>query len=232
MRPPVEQPTVDEWESETHPAWAVMGASRVQSTPGAILFDSDITHQNTVRIRLQTATRKRDLHHDYIHGSMQLAEVELSEAQWASFVSTMNSGDGVPVTLRWMHPSAADKMNLGDGYTPGFPHAPALAETMKETHESAQRAFDNIRRAFADYEAATTAKEKRERRHDLKCIIENAVPNVDFSTKQLVKQTEDVVQKARADIEAFVVGKAHQLGMDPASLHVELPAAPVRAIEA
>lgn len=208
----IEAPHVDEHGFDAHPAWAVIGASRIQSNPGQVLFDSDIVHANTVRIRLMLATRKRELHHDYIHGSKMLAEVELSEAQWASFVSAMNVGDGVPCTLRF------------DGdYVPGFPHEPQLAETMAETHAAAERAFGDIREAFTAVENATTAKEKREAMDTLRARINNATPNVDFAGQQLVKQAEDVVQKAKADVEAFVTTRARQLGIDVGSYTLALP---------
>lgn len=204
------EPTVDEYGSEVHPAWATIGAYRGQST-GTYLFDSDVKHQNTVTIRLYEANRKRDLHHDWIHGGKEIMEVELSEAQWASFVSAMNSGSGVPCTLRYTKEG---------GYTDDFPHVARLGETMAETHAAAQGAFDDIREAFAAYEALpnSPAKAKREALNTLRARIENAVPNVDYAGKVLIEHAEDVVQKSKADIEAFVVQKAAQLGLDPADI--------------
>lgn len=214
-------PTIDEHGDERHPAFATIGAFRGSST-GTHLFDSDIVHQHTVRIRINQASRKRDHHTDWIHGEKELIEVELSEAQWASFVSAMNSGSGVPCTLRW---------TKEDGPMPEFPHAPRLAETMAETHKAAEAAFEDIREAFADLEAASTAKEKREAMNTLRARIKNATPNVDFAGRVLIEHAEDVVTKAKADVEAFVTMKARQLGIDPDPLSVELPSAP-RALEA
>lgn len=207
----IEQIESEENGEDRHPAFALIGASRGSvggAGQGAVLFDSDILHGNTIRIRIKMATRKRDLSHDYIHGEEQIIEVELSEAQWASFVSTMNSGDGVPCTLRWR-----------DGaYVPGFELDPRLAVTMAETKASAQKAFDNIKEARDAYEKAlkdkVPAKERNEALRHLHYSIENATANVTYAGDQLVKQAEDVVTKMRADVEAYVVGKARQLGMD------------------
>lgn len=209
------EPTTNERGSERHPAWATIGASRVSTgLRGAHLFDSDVTHQHTVVIAIRTASRKRDLHRDWVYGDTTLAEVELSEAQWASFVSAMNSGTGVPCTLRFTSES---------GHTPDFPHAPRLAETISETHAAADRAFTDIRDAFTRLEGATTTKERREAMSTLAAVIHNAVPNVDFAGQQLIEHAEDVVQKAKADVEAFVSAKAAQLGLDPGEL-TTLPA--------
>lgn len=210
----VTEPTVDEYDTERHPAWATIGASRVSTggIRGVHLFDSDINHQHTVIVTLRMAGRKRDLHHDWIHGGDVQYEVEMSEAQWASFVSAMNSGSGVPCTLRY---------TATEGHTPDFPHAPRLAETLAETHRAAHDAFDGIRAAFGAYEAALksgTARERREALNTLDARIRNAVPNVDFAGRQLVGQAEEVVQRAKADVEAFVTAQARHLGIEPGSL--------------
>lgn len=48
----VVEPTLDERGDEQHPAWIMVGASRVSSTRGAVLFDSDILHQHYVIVRV------------------------------------------------------------------------------------------------------------------------------------------------------------------------------------
>src|SRR5205085_12031249 len=97
-RPEIVEPTVGEDGEETHPAWALIGASRVQSgPPGATLFDSELRHQHYVTITLRQASRKRNLNRDWLHAESRLPiiEVAVSEAQWAQFVTSMNQGDGV-----------------------------------------------------------------------------------------------------------------------------------------
>lgn len=200
----IEQPTEDEYGAERHPAFGVIGASRVTHAPGAVLFDSDIQHQHTVMVRIKAASRKRDLHRDWIGGREEYIEVEMSEAQWASFVSSMNNGDGVPCTVR----------SVNNKSVPGVPCAPRLAQSMAETHDAAQRAFEDIVKALDEYEA----KPNKGNLRTLRARIENAVPNVDFAGKALIEQTEDVVTKARADIEAFVINKAQQLGLNPGDI--------------
>ncbi|HEX7088665.1 MAG TPA: hypothetical protein VF192_00920 [Longimicrobiales bacterium] len=211
-----EQPTFDEHGYETHPAWGLIGAYRVQNgLPGAVLFDSDIRHGNTVRIRLSQAVRQRDLHRDW-HGTTGRAgivEVEMSEAQWASFVSSMNVGDGVPCTLRRRE---GEEM-------PGVPYEPRLQESMAEVRSVAEEATEEVAKAFAAYREKKTAANLR----TLQYAIENMPSNVTFAAKSLNEHAENVVQKARADIEAMVVAKAHQLGLEPGDLGIsagELPA--------
>jgi len=206
----IESPSEDERGNETHPAFALIGASRVQnSAPGTTLFDSDIRHQHSIIVRIKRAERKRDLNHDWIHSRGELIEVELSEAQWASFVSSMNTGDGTPATLRW---TAEDKQ------IPGLPFQPRLAESMREVRDAADKTFAKIADALAEYEAHKTVANLRA----LRAAVENAGANLQFAASSLTEHAENVVQRARADIEAFVVNKAQQLGVEPASVAAPL----------
>jgi hypothetical protein len=52
----VVEPTKDEEGWERHPAWGMIGASRIQAgPPGTVLFDSEIRHQHYVTVKLETA---------------------------------------------------------------------------------------------------------------------------------------------------------------------------------
>lgn len=198
-------------ERESHPSFGMIGAYRAQvSPPGAALFDSDIQHRNIVTVRISTASRKRDLHHDHIMADREIIEIEMSEAQWASFVSSMNTS-GVPCTIAFRQ---------GEGRIEGVPFAPRLEESMRETRRAAATAFGEITEAFADYEAKPTKDNLRM----LRARISNAVPNVDFAGKSLAEHAENVVQKARADIEAIVAHKAAQLGIESPRAKPEIEA--------
>lgn len=218
------EPTVDKYGSDAHPAFGQIHAARISSSaPGQVLFDSDLRHQHTVRITVQRATRRRDLNHDWIHGSgLELIEVELSEAQWASFVSSMNTS-GVPCTIR---------ATETDHQVPGLPYDPRLARSMQEVKNSAVVIFGKIREARDAYEKALAdkapAKERNEKLRALHFAVENAGSNMTFAAKTLVEHTENVVQRARADIEAMVSAEATRLGLTAAEAEglLELPAMP------
>lgn len=200
-----EKPTMTEHGDEAHPAWGLIGASRVSSSPpGTALFDSDIRHQHYVVLRLSRTTRKRDLGHDFKHGGEQIVEVAMSEAQWASFVSTMNVGQGVPCTIE----------RVGTESMPGVEYEPRLAVSMDEVGRAGEKAMEAIQKAFAVYREKKTAKNLR----SLEAAISNAPANMSFAAKTLSDHAENVVQRARADIEAMVVSKAEQLGIEPGEI--------------
>ena len=96
---------------ENHPAYAMIGASRVSQFGGgggARLFGSDFGHQHYVTISIRRASLGRSHQSEHAYGEEELIEVALSEAQWATFVSSMNVGHGVQATLT--------RVRDGDGF--------------------------------------------------------------------------------------------------------------------
>lgn len=113
----------------------------------------------------------------------------------------MNVGSGVPCTIE----------RVGWEPMPGVEYEPRLALSMGEVDNAAHKAMEEIQAAFDAYEKQKT-KANRDR---LKYAIQNAPANMGFAAKTLSKHAENVVQRARADIEAMVVSKAEQLGVEP-----------------
>ncbi|KKL96942.1 hypothetical protein LCGC14_1839510, partial [marine sediment metagenome] len=80
---------------ERHPAYAQIGAMRVSGSHGAYLYGSDFRHQHYIMIQIHDSVLHRSLSGDRAHSGKRLIEVALSEAQWATFVSSLNQGSGV-----------------------------------------------------------------------------------------------------------------------------------------
>lgn len=199
-------PTNDEWGAEEHPAFAMISANRVTSSHGASLFDSEIRHQHYVVLKISGATRKRDLQRDWIHDkTTPYIEVAMSETQWASMISSMNTS-GTPCTLTWI----GSKLP-GPGHIPSIPFAPRLALSIEETRDAARRMFRKVKEALAKVEEKPTKANVRA----LRIAVDGAEPNVRFASESLAEHAENTVAKAKADIEAMVDHRARQVGIDP-----------------
>lgn len=204
---PPTPPTIDENGTERHPAYGSLRVGRITTNPGVTLFDSDLQHTQLVRITLSGSTRSRDLHRDWLNATERLVEIDMSEAQWAALVSSLNTS-GVPVTIRGL----PGQMNID-----GLEYAPRLAASMAETADAADLAFDAIQAAMAAYDALDAkgpAKERREALSKLRSVIANSTANVNFAGEQMRTHVEDVVTRARADIEAMVTAHANNLGLE------------------
>lgn len=212
---PSDSPVSD--EESSHPAFAMASVGRGSyGGAGAKLHDSDILHHETITLTIHEAVRYRSIKRDWHHPTKIITEVEMSLAQWASLVSSMNT-TGVPVTLRLVR-GAEGKLE----YVPGIVEEPRLGETMREAKAAARTAFEHIieyaDRADRLVEEKAPVSKIREALHDLRIAIKNSTPNVDYASKTLAEHAENVVQKARADIEAMVVQHASRLGIDPGTI--------------
>jgi hypothetical protein len=199
----VTEPVPDKFDGETHPAWGVISAARVSvggTGGGSVLFDSELRHGHTVVVRIHTASRRRNLNRDWIHAEREIIEVEMAEAQWAQFVSSMNAGD-TPVTIR---------RREDDVMVDAMPYSPRLRESMDEVSRAAKETYARVEAAFAAYKEKKTAKNLR----DLEMAIQHVESNVKYVAQSLTEHTENVVSKARADIEAFVTAAADRHGIE------------------
>lgn len=211
-----QQPTVtNDHGEDIHPAFGVITVNRHSHTPGAVLFDSDVRHVRTVVVTIETAARKRDLARDWIRPDKRITQIEMSEAQWASLVSSVG-GQPVPCTLR----------QTQENHTiPQLALDPRLALSANEVKNAGREVFDEITAAVAAFDALdpkATAKEKRAAMDAIRNATRNIESNLDFVTGALTKHAEDVVQRSRADIEAMVMRASEQAGLPAAAKLLEL----------
>jgi len=198
---------------EEHPAFGVAIVTRGSGSPRT-LFQSDLQHNETISLRIETAERGRDLHRDWVHPRKNIIEVEMSLAQWGALVSSMGIGSGVPVTIRWR-----------EGKTvPGLPFQPRIAEVLGEVKGSVGKLMGQIR---ARYVAAREAldnkagvKAQRDTMDSLRAAIANAESNAAFAVESVAEAAETVVAAAKSDIEAHVLNAVQLTGLTQASVNV------------
>lgn len=187
-------------ERETHPSWILVGASRVSGH--RVLFQSDVDHQHFVRVTVRRATRTRDLHRDWVHGaaSADLIEFDMSMAQWAEFLTTMNVGQGVPATLNWINGKAVEQEEAPER---------RIDLTAKEVRSKTSHALDPVNAAMVRVqEALDTNAGKRVLRDavdSLKHAIGNLPANMAFAAKSLDEHAEKTVAHAKAEIDAMAI---------------------------
>lgn len=194
---------VDEHGVERHPSFGMISAHRVSGTTH--LFDSEIEHHQWMVLSIHPADRRRDLNLDWIHADINtIVEVSMSEAQWAAFVSSTNT-TGVPCTITSLP---------GQPLVPSAPHEPRLRQSADYAVQAAVRVFERVTEAMKEVEEHPTKANLRK----LRLLVESMEPNVRYAADTMAEHVENVVQKARADIEAMVVQRAAGLGLNPADV--------------
>jgi hypothetical protein len=213
--------------TQSHPAFGVAGVTRRQGTPRA-LFQSDLMHSSTIVLSVQTAIRRRDLNRDWVHPREELIEIEMSETQWGSLVSSMGHGAGVPITIR---------RREADGYVPTLPYEPRTAESRREVDETVTKLFARAKESFELLEAAEArgagVKERRELRRSLGLTLDSVGGNAKYAIDSMTEAAASLVSQAQADIEVHVSRAAAAYGIEaPVTFpQLQLDAAPAEPAE-
>lgn len=222
-----EEPTVtktgNDETKETHPAYAQIQASRVHGGHIA-LYGSDFCHNNHVAIRIYDSTLRRNLSNDWHYAGKEYLEVALSEAQWATFVSSLNIGMGVPCTLRYK-----------DGHdVPDIPEPPRRRDQfkteVKETMADALRALQELKAKIAD--AKLTNKGKDDLSASVAKAIQEITANVPYVEGQFEEHVEKTLEAAKVEVAAYTHAVLLRAGLKAVAdgILLELPSGPARSL--
>lgn len=213
-RVPVQEPTLVEEKSRahdgkrwTHPAFAVIGASRVNGSTN--LFDSSVKHSGFIRLHIRRAELQESSGCGrWIFGGQRLIEVEMSEAQWVALISRMNMGEGVPCTLNTV---------MGEQ----MPLLPKSANPAEVLHDHAAAAVESVRERQAEAVKSIRdlvgdrlpAKVMAELEKSLDRLTRDADTSAEFYRKRLNEEAERLVNEAKIELDATLSAATSRFGV-------------------
>lgn len=220
MSKPIEQPvTVVRNDNladteTTHPAFAQIVASRINGATN--LYDSEFHHRGFIAIRIKRSQLNRSLHRDWHFAREEIVEVHLSEAQWATFISSMNMGDGVPCTLD----------SLGGKDVPGLPDPKLESEKHStEVREKLEGTLKLLEELRAKINASGLSQKKAAELLSTvsKCHMTLGC-NLDFACESFDKHVEKTVEKAKQEVHGYITGNIMRAGLEALGSPIEMPA--------
>lgn len=190
--------------TETHPAFGQIAASRVSGATN--LYGSDFVHHNFIEITLRRSELNRDLSHDWHFATDELISVRLSEAQWATFVSTLNGGRGIPCTLNYVMSEQMPDIQMEPRTDLFKQEADAkIAEMTKSIDEA-------IRHVDEELGSSVSGKKKEALLGILRHARMNVSSNVPFVAKSLAEHMENTVEKAKVEVHAYMENAIRSAG--------------------
>ncbi len=193
-----------------HESFGIAGFSRsTTSGDGVSLFGSSIKHGNTITFTVRQGEVDRHLEQDWYHSAARLpiVEIEMSQAQFAEMITSMNMGDGIPVTLRYVN---GKKMEDCPHESKIAQHSNEFKQRMKEFSTRVNAYGKDL---YAKIEKRLPKKEQDEVKNIVDQIVQEVESNIPFYEKQFVRQMEKTQTEAKAEIEAFVNNKIHSTGL-------------------
>lgn len=203
---PVTVPTkmgcVDETKT-THPAYGQIVASRV--TGSTSLYGSDFLHNAYMTITIRRSELNRGLSRDWYFAGEELIEVALSEAQWATFLSSPNVGSGVPCTIdhinRVVIPGLPDPIDRSKQF------AGELDGTLKECTDAIEAMLEKMT------EMGLPKGKTAELKGMLAKVHQELTCNLPFVGKQFGEHVEDTVEKAKQEVHGYMLGVIQRTGI-------------------
>ena len=189
-----------------HPAF---GQITVHRTSGQqYLYGSDFAHQYYVTIRIHESTLTRNLNRDWPHAPVApIIEVALSEAQWATFVSSFNQGGGVQCTIQ---------AREGDYLVPGLPAPDRRAQFHEEAAEDLaeiETALTALRQKVEANTAGLTKAKKDDLLNHVNIAIRRVNDSLPFVAKQMDKHMEDTIERAKVEVHGYINAQISRAGL-------------------
>lgn len=188
----------------THPAFGQISISKPQ---GSIdLYGSDFTHHHFVNIEIHESDLHRDLSRDWTFARKLIASVSLSEAQWATFVSSFGRGEGVPCTIEY-----ADGKDR-----PGLPPRQTWKLYREEAEQNFSDALLKIRELRDQVVTAATRLPKKaqaELTGPIDAVINSLESTLPFIKESFDKHIEDSIEKAKVEVNAYATNTIMRAGL-------------------
>lgn len=190
----------------SHPAFGQISVSRRSAGGNGVnLYDSDFGHNSFVSIEIKRSQLNRDLSRDWHYPREELIHIDMSESQWATFVSSFNAGSGVPCTITWLP---------GEGYVPGIPSFDRKDVFKKEMKETTQEAVDGIKEFIAAVSETGLSKKKQE---ELVAGANKALraltSSLTFVHDQFNEHVETTVERGKQEIHGYMNSAISRAGL-------------------
>jgi len=195
---------------ESHPSFAQLSFHRF--TGGHTnMYGSAIKHQQLISLQIKRSVKHVSPYNEtYYAYSSPIIEVHMTQAQFAEAITTMNIGDGVPVTL----------YSLRGEF---FPKCPEFNQ--------AQKANDDLRQKLNDFankinngadkineilskKGAINKGERRTIANIYNNLMQDLRSNLPFLHECMTEAFDKTAMSAKADIEAFYINAVNRLGLD------------------
>lgn len=178
------------------------------------LFDSDVIHNNFVRIELEEADREWHLSQHWIHGHNRVFTLDMSEIQWAQFVSSFGTS-GTPCTIAYRE---------GKRVADPLPPEADAKKFQRQASETCASGIDAAKEAVKKLEDVISGKSpasKTNLREVLgfleKCVRELSA-NLAFVETQFTENLESKMGEAKAEFEGYLGHRLRELGIDAVRL--------------
>lgn len=214
-----------EEEKEEHPSYGMVGFSRVTGNPGRLFGSPLRSHESFVTLRVSHGVRIHELGYDRFYGPIrgEILEVILSAGQFSELLTTMNIGNGVPCTIRYIDgkevPKPPEESELEvEKVRKGFKKdMKDIVSQIKKDRADLNKLLDKKTLSKADKDTISWIVGK---------VEQHVEANMPFMLSQFEEASEKVVKHAKAEVDAFITSNIIAAGLRAIKERAEVPQLP------
>lgn len=192
---------------KTHSAFGLVSFHRFSGN--CKTFGSEINSNVGITLQIHEAEEVWHLHEKNYFARKLVAKVELSPHQFATLLTTMNMGSGVPCTIKYNNGEVEDFI---DSDTTHDLIQKDLKEDVSDLSISVKKLETEMKEIL---EKSTLSKANKKVLLGIVSQIRIAIDsNIPFILKQYREALDKMTSGAKAEVDAFVTNALTQLGME------------------
>lgn len=190
-----------------HESYGCLDIGRTTGSQRA-LYGSDLTHKNTIRMKISLSELTRKINNDWYYPYKGLIEIEMSPVQFSEAITNMNTG-GVPCTIRYFDGKQMEECPYRDK---AETFKKEFNDTIKETNAVAKNLVNEVAKKFNEKKSFTKA-DKEEIMGMLNRLSQNLGSNMEFIQDCCQEQVNKTVVEAKGEIESYIMNRVNTLGL-------------------
>ena len=216
----------DEETTHTHESYGIISLARIHGGGGCDLFMSPVRPPGAMMITISTARR----HHDSICGDLVmddkiLLELEMSETQFATAITTLNSGPGTPCTLK-LRAEPGSKLMECEPPPPQMSEARGFREKFLRDIGAKRASLRAVRRRIGTLLERPKPPNKAERDevlHEIDQLIRLFEDSAPFVMERFEESTAATVAAAKGELAAFADNLVRSTGLAALKAGADVP---------
>lgn len=191
-----------------HESYGMLSFTNTTSSKGINLFGSSIKCSNYITMKINIAEDTRGMNENWFYPKKCIMEVQLSPAQFAEAISTMNTV-GTPVTLTNIMGKRMEKP----------PENENMMDLQDELHETISKlsaridVLNKYANILRNQKGGLKVGEKNELLNGINSVTQQLKSNIPFLGEQVARQMNKTVHQAKCEVDSFITGLANKLGM-------------------
>jgi hypothetical protein len=166
------------------------------------MFGSQIRTGNPISMTIKNAVVEHDGDRQWFFAKDLILEIEMTSAQFADAITSLNIGDGVPCTIRYIRGEGKKQPPLYESKIET--HHKGIKERIGKTMDKAKN-YQVKAEKILNKKGALTIKERKELTGYMISMMQEVCENLPFIAGQLAKVMDETKSQAKAEIEAFVI---------------------------